>query len=260
MAIKKKPKPAEKENSERWLVSYSDFITLLCAVFIILYSMASADAKAAGSDGSGQAAALAAIASAFGNTALSEIAGGDSVIAMYSGDSLAMMEQEAMEAIAEEIQTLSSEALGLSDDAIEVTIDEMGVHIRIKDTVLFASGSAEITNDNAKLILTKIGNALKNFPTNYIQIEGHTDNVPMGGNIKHLETNWELGSLRAVTVLRTLVRECALTPELLSATSYGEFRPIDSNDTAAGRSKNRRVEITILRNHEVVANKNTAKN
>jgi len=254
MAKKKKAPEAEKENGERWLVSYSDFVTLLLGVFIIMYSMAAADAKAAGSDGSGAAAALAAIASAFGNTTLSEVAGGDSVIEMFSGDTLAMLEQDAMESIKEEIESLAAQELGLADDSIEVTIDELGVHIRIKDTVLFKSGSPDISNANALLILTKIGDALKNFPTNYIQIEGHTDNVPMGGNIQHLETNWELGSLRAVKVLRTLVTQCGLTPEYLNAISYGEFRPIASNETAEGRGQNRRVEITILRNHEVVIN------
>lgn len=254
MAIKKKPKPPQKENGERWMVSYSDFITLLLALFIILYSMASADAKAAGSDGSGQAAALAAIASGFGNTIFDETAGGDSFIQTFSGNTLAMLEQATMQTIADEIQELATGDLGLSNDAIEVTIDEIGIHIKIKDTVLFASGSADISNQKALNVLTKIGDALQNFPTNYIQIEGHTDNVPMSGNIKHLETNWELGSLRAVTVLRTLVNKCALNPEFLSATSYGEFRPIASNATPEGRAQNRRVEITILRNYEVVAN------
>jgi len=254
MAKKKKAPPAEKENGERWLVSYSDFVTLLLGVFIIMYSMAAADAKEAGSSGANQSAAIAALAGAFGNPTFSEVAGGDSIIPMYSGDSLAMMEQAAMEALAEEIQEeLSAEVLNIDKDSIEVIIDELGIHIRIKDTVLFASGSAEITNDTAKLILTKIGNAIKQFPTNYIQIEGHTDNVPMSGKIKHLETNWELGSLRAVTVLRTLVKECALTPEYLSAVSFGEFRPIAPNTTTEGKNKNRRVEITILRNYEVIA-------
>ena len=254
MAKKQKAPQAEKENGERWLVSYSDFVTLLLGVFIIMYSMAAADAKAAGSEGDNQSSAIAGLAAAFGNETLAEIAGGDSLVELYqTGDSMAMMEQSAMEAIAEEIQKMSSEMLGITDNAIEVFIDELGVHIRIRDTVLFNSGSADIASDTAKQILIRIGNALKNFPTNYIQIEGHTDNVPMSGTIKHLETNWELGSLRAVTVLRALVKECALTPEYLSATSYAEFKPIAPNTTIEGKNKNRRVEITLLRNYEVVA-------
>ena len=156
-----------------------------------------------------------------------------------------------MQEIKEEIESITMSVPELSEDSIEVTIDEIGVHIRIKDAVLFKSGSADINNTDATFVLNKIGNALKKFPTNYIQVEGHTDNVPMGGNIKNLETNWELGSLRAVKVLRTLVRDCGLNGEYLSATSYGEFKPIADNSTVEGRAKNRRVEITILRNYSV---------
>jgi len=255
MAMKKKPKPAEKENSERWLVSYSDFITLLCAVFIILYSMASADAKAAGSDGSGAAAALAAIASAFGNTTL-----GDSVIEMYSGDTVidgysgngalsdSAIEARNMDMIKEQVEQIA-ELSGVSD-SLEVVIDDLGIHIRIKDTVLFNSGSPYI-NEASKPIMSEIGNVLKNLPNNYIQIEGHTDNIPMSGDNSAIPTNWELGGLRAINVLKYLVNECALTPKYLTATSNGEFKPIATNDTAAGRSQNRRVEITILRNYAV---------
>ncbi|MBP3284487.1 MAG: flagellar motor protein MotB [Clostridia bacterium] len=254
MAIKKKAKPAEKENSERWLVSYSDFITLLCAVFIILYSMASADAKAAGSDGSGQASALAAIASAFGNTTLSgsviEMYSGDSIIDGYSGDatlSNSAIEARNMDMIKQQVEDIA-ELEGLSD-SLEVVIDDVGVHIRIKDAVLFNSGSPYI-NEESKPIMAKIGDVLKNLPNNYIQIEGHTDNIPMRGN-PMIPSNWELGGLRAINVLKYLVNECALTPSYLTATSNGEFQPIATNDTAEGRAQNRRVEITILRNYAV---------
>ena len=255
MAKKKKAPPAEKENGERWLVSYSDFVTLLLGVFIIMYSMAAADAAKAGGAEEAQAAFIEALAGAFGNSILSEMDNGDSILETYAGESLAEQEAKDMEEIKEEIEQMAEELaeqnLEFPEDSIEVTIDELGVHIRIKDTVLFASGSPDI-NKNAVPILIKIGNALKRFHSNYIHIEGHTDNVPMGGNIKYLETNWELGSLRAVRVLKTLVEECALNPTKLSATSYGEFRPLVNVDTADARSKNRRVEITILRNYNTM--------
>lgn len=244
MAMKKKAPPAEKENGERWLVSYSDFVTLLLGVFIIMYSMAAADAAKAGGESDSQSSFIEALASAFGNYTLSEMLTGDSILENFAGESLMELEEKAMQEIKEEIETITD----VPEDSIEVTVDELGVHIKIKDTVLFKSGSPDI-NTNALPTLTKIGNALKKAPNNYIQIEGHTDNVPMGGNINYLETNWELGSLRAVRVLRTLVRDCALNPKFLSATSYGEFRPIDEDDTIEARAKNRRVEITVLRNY-----------
>lgn len=242
MPRKAKAKEAEKENGERWLVTYSDLITLLLVFFIILYASSNQDTAK-------MAETLSAIAGAFTGTEFVLEGNGSDLLETFSGESLAMMEAQSMQAVKESIEQMT-ELAGLGDDAIEVSIDSGGVHIRIKDTVLFASGSADI-NATALPILDKIGEALKQLPNNYIQIEGHTDNVPMGGNIKHLETNWELGSLRAVTVLRTLVKNCALNPKYLSAVSYGEFQPIESNNTAEGRAKNRRVEINILRNYSV---------
>ena len=244
MPRKPKVAPEEHDNAERWTVTYSDLMNLLLVFFIVLYATANQDTEKAKE-------VLSAIAGSFNGTEFILDGTGSDILETFSGESLAMMENQNMQEIKEEIESLAMGVPELSEDAIEVTIDEIGVHIRIKDAVLFKSGSADISNADATFLLNKIGNALKKFPTNYIQIEGHTDNVPMSGNIKNLETNWELGSLRAVKVLRTLVRDCGLNAEFLSATSYGEFKPIADNSTIEGRSKNRRVEITILRNYAV---------
>lgn len=252
MAKKKKAPPAEKENGERWLVSYSDFVTLLLGVFIIMYSMAAADAQEAGGGASGESRAesfLAALAGAFGNTSILEHSG-DSIIDLYSGSELTVeaIEERAMQQIKEEVEEYVESLTSLESDSIEVVVDELGVHIRIKDTVLFNSGS-HVINPGAVPIITHIGDILKNLPNNYIQIEGHTDTIPMSGDNPYVQTNWELGSLRASNVLRMLVSKSGLNPTYLTAVSYGEFRPIATNDTIAGRSKNRRVEIRILRNY-----------
>ena len=95
----------------------------------------------------------------------------------------------------------------------------------------------------------KIGEALKKLPNNKIQVDGHTDNIPINTGI--IASNWELGSLRAVNVAKILIEECALNPKNISATSYGEFQPIASNLTVDGRAQNRRVEITLLRNYDI---------
>lgn len=249
MARKKKAPAAEKENGERWLVSYSDFVTLLLGVFIIMYSMAATDAENAGSSGEAQSNFLAALAGAFGNDSILEHSG-DTIVDLYSGSELTVeaIEQRTMEQIKEEIEEYVEEINTLVSDAIEVTIDEFGVHIRIKDKVLFNSGK-HIINTDAIPIITKIGDVLKYLPNNYILVEGHTDNVPMSGDNPYVQTNWELGSLRAINVLRMLVKNSGLNPNYLTAASYGEFRPIEDNSTKEGRDKNRRVEITILRNY-----------
>jgi len=244
MPKKAKLPPEEHENSERWTVTYSDLMNLLLVFFIVLYSTANQDTERARE-------VLSAIAGAMSGTEFVLDGAGDSILDSYSGGELTneAIEARNMEAVKDAVEQMS-EFMNIADDSIEVSIDEIGVHIKIKDAVLFNSGSATI-NANAQPIMIKLGEILKNLPNNYIQIEGHTDNIPMGGN-PNIPTNWELGSLRAVNVLRMLVEKAALNPSYLNATSYGEFRPIDTNSTVAGRANNRRVEITILRNYAIV--------
>jgi len=251
MAMKKKAPPAEKENGERWLVSYSDFVTLLLGVFIIMYSMAAADAEKAGSSGASQANAIAAIASAFGNSIIEKSSGTTLIDEVTGGESLEMneeMEEQIIEKIEEEIGNLIEDFKGTLDleDSIEVIIDETGIHIRIKDTVLFDSAKYEI-NESAKPLMYRIGDILKELPNNKIQVQGHTDSLPIHKGI--IESNWELGALRAVNVTKLLIEESGLNPKNICAISYGEFQPIATNKTSEGRSINRRVEITILRNY-----------
>jgi len=253
MAMKKKAAPEEKENGERWLVSYADFVTLLLGVFIIMYSMAAADAQEAGSSGANQANIIAALAGAFGNSVIELNPSGSTIIDINTGgESLEMTpeekEEQLIEKVEEEIGNLIADYKGILDleDSIEVIIDETGIHIRIKDTVLFDSAKYEI-NAAAKPIMYRIGDILKELPNNKIQVKGHTDNLPINKGL--IESNWELGALRAVNVTKLLIEECALNPKNLCAITYGEFQPIEDNTTAEGRSINRRVEITILRNY-----------
>lgn len=245
MPKKVKAKEPEKESGERWLVTYSDLITLLLVFFIILYASAESDTAKAQET-------LAGIASAFsGSEIIVPGYSGSSIVDGYSGSDLMSneaIEERNMDLVKQEIENISS--LYNLGDSIDVIIDQAGIHIRIKDTVLFHSGSYDI-NAQAMPIMSKIGDVIKNLPTNYLQIEGHTDNVPINTGV--IKSNWELGGLRAVNVAKMLIRDCALTPKFISAVSYGEFRPIATNNTIEGRSTNRRVEITILRNYPVDA-------
>jgi chemotaxis protein MotB len=96
-------------------------------------------------------------------------------------------------------------------------------------------------------VLRRIGGILKNIPEKNIRVEGHTDNVPIGPSLRaKYPTNWELGSARAINVVRYLQRDAGIEPLRLSAVSYGQYRPVASNRTAAGRSKNRRIEIILV--------------
>ncbi|MDP2912770.1 MAG: OmpA family protein [Candidatus Omnitrophota bacterium] len=132
----------------------------------------------------------------------------------------------------------------IRDKQILLQNTSRGLIITMANDILFDSGKAKIKKD-AYSTLNKIAAVLnETVPDRDIGVEGHTDNVP----IKHSgwKSNWELSSTRAASVLHYLIDECGIEPRRLSAIGYGEFRPIDSNDTKSGRGKNRRVEIIIL--------------
>ena len=244
MALKKKPPEAEKENGERWLVSYADFMTLLLGLFIILYSKAAADAGASGSDGAHQASIIASLVEAFGGSPIAET---NNTSIIDWGHTGAQFESSTMEQVAEEIDELA-ENIG-ANDSIEVTLDATGLHIRLTDDILFASGKYTIDENNKKVTdtLNTIGNMVERFINNNILVEGHTDNIPTNSGV--ISSNWELGALRATTVSKYLIENTSLSPSRIAAVSYGEYQPLETNLTPEGRSSNRRVEITVLRNY-----------
>jgi len=113
--------------------------------------------------------------------------------------------------------------------------------VKMKDRILFASGSATIGKDG-KDSLRAVAAALRQIQGKVIRVEGHTDNVPTGGGA--FPTNWELSSARALAVVRFLQEE-GMDPTRLAAAGYGEFQPVAPNDTPEGRSQNRRIEIVL---------------
>jgi chemotaxis protein MotB len=115
--------------------------------------------------------------------------------------------------------------------------------INIDNSILFDSGKAEV-KERVKRTLSKIAVALNNFPENNIQIEGHTDNVPI--HTARFPSNWELSAARALAVLKFFVDKTDADPRRLSAVGYGEYRPLVPNDTPENRRLNRRVDIVIL--------------
>jgi chemotaxis protein MotB len=129
-------------------------------------------------------------------------------------------------------------------DAGRVEISELRgrTTVKMKDKILFASGSATIGKEG-KDSLRAVATALRLIQGKLIRVEGHTDNVPTGG-AGGFATNWELSSARALAVVRFL-QETGIDPTKLAAAGYGEFQPIAANDTPDGRSLNRRIEMVI---------------
>lgn len=134
---------------------------------------------------------------------------------------------------------------------VSVYRDERGVVINITDRVLFGPGDARIRDDRARKVLDGVVELLRDDIneggiTNAIRIEGHTDDdpVPQGGPYRD---NWELSTDRAISVLRYLEGSGKISPDRLSAVGSGQYHPVSSNETDAGKALNRRVEIVVLK-------------
>lgn len=130
----------------------------------------------------------------------------------------------------------------------QVQLKEMKDRLTVTmvDQILFASGSA-VVGKKGKSVLAKVVTILKDVKDKRIEVDGHTDNVPIVSALKsRFATNWELSTARATEVVRYLQEEGGIDPRILSATGFGEHQPIASNDTEEGRHKNRRIEIVLL--------------
>ena len=127
-------------------------------------------------------------------------------------------------------------------DQVQILENERGLMIRFKDSVLFDSGSADVSRQGLE-IMERIGEKLLDIG-NPVVVEGYTDNVPI--NTAIYPSNWELSSARAITVARYLIYDIGVKDERISVTGFGEQHPIDTNDTPEGRANNRRIEITVL--------------
>lgn len=261
---RKRVEEPEKENGERWMLTYLDLITLLMIFFVVLYSMSKVDAEKF-------AAVAESLNKALGGGTPSKI----ELAASPSGPSLFLTGTPSSKATVPgagtdpnnttyttpdananqgsgDTETTSIDAIKAkidkfaADNGIQTTlvtsVEERGLVVSIQETLLFESGSANIT-DRAREVLQKVSTVLAAAP-NQIKVEGHTDNIPI--NTAKFPSNWELSVIRAINVVHILQND-GITADRLSATGYGEFRPISHNDTEAGRGKNRRIDLLILR-------------
>ena len=131
----------------------------------------------------------------------------------------------------------------LDDEDINIKVDKGVVYIDISDKLLFKSGRYEVT-PQAKVVLGKVAQVLKNQPDIEFMVEGHTDNVPYRSGV--LLDNWDLSVKRATSVVRILQNEYQLDPSKMAAAGRSEYKPLTDNATAEGRATNRRTRIVIL--------------
>ncbi len=225
----KKKKHAEHENLERWLISYADFITLMFAFFVVLWSMRS--------DTPPNTAVIEGIKHAF-NPFGERTAAQETVVSiMQSGASEAIFTVEPM------YQNIEAGMKKVGIKGVTIHKVDRGVILRIPDEALFEPGQAEIRS-NFFETLTKTGSVLHDL-SNQIQVEGHTDNVPIKTAL--YPSNWELSTARATAIVRYFIEKGRMPPQKFAVAGYSEYHPLVPNDTPAGRAKNRRVDIVVVK-------------
>lgn len=230
----------DTENHERWLISYADFITLLFAFFVVMYAISVVNigkytmlSEALGDAFGGHGAA------SKSNTMVEMEALPLAAIIAHKRAEAAKRDRERLELLARKLN--SSLAPLVNSGKVRVTQTERGVTVEINASVLFDEGAAEL-GGNARDTLAAVADLLKDDP-HAIEVEGHTDNTPIGNPA--FPSNWELSAVRASTVVRLFAAN-GVAESRLAAVGRGANRPVASNDDPAGRARNRRVAITIL--------------
>lgn len=250
--MSRKKRHEEHVNLERWLISYADFITLLFAFFVVMYSISSVNEGKyrvlsdtlvsafnkspktlqpiqVGQDGiSGEPSILDPERATGGQASPMDL--------FQQSNNLAAIENDFQQALMPLIEK----------DLIDIKRDENWVEIEINTSLLYASGSADL-EDEALPILQRLAEILQRYP-NTIQVEGFTDNLPINTYI--YPSNWELSAARAASVVHLFMNE-GVEPDRMAAIGYGEYRPIADNATPEGRRKNRRVVLVIMSDNTV---------
>jgi len=237
----------EADNVDRWIVSYADFVTLLFAFFVVMYAMSSIN--------EGKYRVLSdTLVAAFKNPpkSIEPVQVGKPIKdSVGTQNTVGIPKPIRVEPPKPNIQKqqMAKLAKRVSDSLrplinqkhIKVTHNASWVEVEINTAILFSSGSAELEIEAGEP-LEKLAKILQKLP-NYIDVEGHTDNLPISNAI--YPSNWELSAARAASVVHLFVKK-GVEPEKLSAIGLGEFRPVTANTSITGRRQNRRVKVVIL--------------
>lgn len=245
------PRRNKPSGSPKWMVTYSDMVTLILVFFILLFSMSQIDAVK-----------FEAISESFRNRMIfdftpstvpielpTEGASGEQIDERPSGIDKQKLpdlgdKKDSLDQLVDDVEGfLDEEDL---HDVITANRTERGVVLVLQESILFDPGEAVIL-PSGEPFLQKIGELLTEIP-NHVKVEGHTDTVPM--NSYRYPSNWELSGARASSVIRYMLKEFPLEQNRFSLAGYGETRPVKPNTSKENMKQNRRVEIVILNEAE----------
>jgi chemotaxis protein MotB len=217
-----------RPSHERWLVSYADFITLLFAFFVVMYSAAQLDQRRAGR----LATAIQTAFQQYGSLPPLPAESGGFAPKGNPRDTSVANSEDQFQFLRGHVQEALAPEIAKGDVAVRNTPE--GLVISLREVGFFDSGSAEIRASSAAAF-ERLAKVLSETPSD-IRIEGHTDNVPIHN--ARFVSNWDLSTARATTTVRLLVTEYGFSPRRLAAAGYAEYRPIATNGNAAGRAMN----------------------
>ncbi len=241
----------EEHMDESWLVPYADILTLLLALFIVLFASSQVDQKKFEQIKMSFQAALSGGPSFMEN--VSPVPSQNSVGVANKGkeenDSKSELEKQMQEET-EQLMELKRKIDQYIDEKglttqLDTQLDNQQLKITISDNTLFASGSAQLKPESRELAGT-ISELLEQYPNYEVVVSGHTDNVPI--KTSQFPSNFHLSAERALTFMAVLLENPNVGQERFSSVGYSEYKPVASNDTAEGRAQNRRVEVSIVRN------------
>ncbi|MDA8234234.1 MAG: OmpA family protein [Clostridia bacterium] len=222
-------------NSERWMLTYADLITLLLIFFIVMYAMSSLNQKKF--EQMSMSLKVALIGENPGHI-IGQSPGPDIVPgAGRKGNE----EENKIEEIKKALEKYINEKQ--LESKVGIRLEERGLVISLREALLFKLGSADLASASLQ-VLDEVTNALETMP-NPVRVEGHTDNLPI--KTARFPSNWELSTARATNVVRYMI-QVGYKPQNISAIGYGEYRPLSPN-TAQGNPLNRRVDLVLLRSN-----------
>lgn len=238
----------DAHNHERWLVSYADFVTLLFAFFVVMYSISAVnEEKYKSFSKSLESAFFEKKRKSLENEEVQSTQIDDSTSsAAQSGATSANPKGFDLSEEKKQLQTTSEQLANalqplIKQKLVSIKKSDFWIELELNSGLLFLSGDAQLSASSLPLI-KKIAAVFKPLP-NTINVEGHTDNNPI--RTIQFPSNWELSSVRATRVVQELIKE-GIEPSRLSAIGYGEFHPVADNRRETGRFKNRRVVILLI--------------
>lgn len=246
----------DHEDLGRWMITYSDLITLLLVFFIVMFSMSSIENQRFN-------ALVSSLKASFQGQTILQNMGYPATDKGQTSPTTAV--QQKSNALTDKQQKNDNQQLDalylklnqyikanhLSPD-VSLTNTPRGIQLTLRESILFDLGKADL-KPNALPVLQKIGGILGGVP-NDVSVEGYTDTTPFRNNHSPFHSNWELSGVRAQTVMNYLIQKDKLPAERFHFVGYGEYKPVAKNDTAAHKAMNRRVNIVVIREQ----NANTA--